>query len=135
MVPTIAMCIADIPATHQHESRLIVSQVGFVGTVILMMKTQIGLGVLAIPSALNALGMVPGVICLVVIAIITTWSGYVIGTFKLQHRQVYSIDDAGGIMFGLVGRSALSVGFCLCTCFANISHASRNQATDIHNTP
>lgn len=129
------MCIADIPATHQHESRLIVSQVGFVGTVILMMKTQIGLGVLAIPSALNALGMVPGVICLVVIAIITTWSGYVIGTFKLQHRQVYSIDDAGGIMFGIVGRSALSVGFCLCTCFANISHASRNQATDIHNTP
>lgn len=100
-----------------------------------MMKTQIGLGVLAIPSALNALGMVPGVICLVVIAIITTWSGYVIGTFKLQHRQVYSIDDAGGIMFGLVGRSALSVGFCLCTCFANISHASRNQTTDIHDTP
>ena len=129
------MCIADIPATHQHESRLIVSQVGFVGTVILMMKTQIGLGVLAIPSALNALGMVPGVICLVVIAIITTWSGYVIGAFKLQHRQVYSIDDAGGIMFGIVGRSALSVGFCLCTCFANIPHASRNQTTDIHNTP
>ena len=81
-----------------------------------MMKTQIGLGVLAIPSALNALGMAPGVICLVVVAVITTWSGYVIGAFKLQHREVYSIDHAGGIMFGLLGRGALSTGFCLCAC-------------------
>lgn len=92
-----------------------------------MMKTQIGLGVLAIPSALNALGMVPGVICLIVVAVITTWSGYVIGAFKLHHREVYSIDDAGGIMFGLIGRSALSIAFCLCTCFANISYLLRNS--------
>ncbi|CAG8267120.1 unnamed protein product [Penicillium olsonii] len=90
--------------------------VGFTGTVILMMKTQIGLGVLAIPSALDVLGMVPGIICLLAMAVITTWSGYVIGTFKLRHREVYSIDDAGGVMFGLTGRAILSTGFCLCMC-------------------
>ncbi|KAL4935606.1 hypothetical protein BDV06DRAFT_206650 [Aspergillus oleicola] len=78
-----------------------------------MMKTQIGLGVLAIPSALDVLGMVPGIICLLAVAVITTWSGYVIGMFKLQHREVYSIDDAGGIMFGLPGRVVLSTAFCL----------------------
>ncbi|CAI7652273.1 unnamed protein product [Penicillium manginii] len=87
--------------------------VGFTGTVILMMKTQIGLGVLAIPSALDVLGMVPGIICLLTIACITTWSGYIIGDFKINHPGVYSIDDAGGIMFGLPGRVVLSVGFCL----------------------
>ncbi|KAL4920414.1 transmembrane amino acid transporter protein-domain-containing protein [Aspergillus aurantiobrunneus] len=87
--------------------------VGFIGTVILMMKTQIGLGVLAIPSALDVLGMVPGILCLLAVACITTWSEYVIGTFKLQHREVYSIDDAGGIMFGLPGRVVLSAAFCL----------------------
>ena len=81
-----------------------------------MMKTQIGLGVLAIPSALDVLGMVPGIICLLAMAVITTWSGYVIGTFKLRHREVYSIDDAGGVMFGLTGRAILSTGFCLCMC-------------------
>lgn len=79
-----------------------------------MMKTQIGMGVLAIPSALDVLGMVPGIICLLIVACITTWSGYIIGTFKLQHREVYSIDDAGQIMFGLPGRIILSAGFCLC---------------------
>ncbi|KAL4757015.1 transmembrane amino acid transporter protein-domain-containing protein [Aspergillus foveolatus] len=87
--------------------------VGFFGTVILMMKTQIGLGVLAIPSALDVLGLVPGIICMVVVACITTWSGYTIGTFKLSHREMYSIDDAGAIMFGLPGRVVLSSAFCL----------------------
>ncbi|KAL3493275.1 transmembrane amino acid transporter protein-domain-containing protein [Aspergillus germanicus] len=87
--------------------------VGFTGTVILMMKTQIGLGVLAIPSALDVLGMVPGVLCMIAIAVVTTWSGYMIGAFKLNHREVYSIDDAGGIMFGLPGRAYLSAAFCL----------------------
>ncbi|GJP89907.1 hypothetical protein CBS63078_7905 [Aspergillus niger] len=87
--------------------------VGFIGTVILMMKTQIGLGVLAIPSALEVLGMVPGIICLFVIYCIATWSAYVIGIFKINHRDVYSIDDAGGLMFGPLGRWTLSAAFCL----------------------
>jgi hypothetical protein len=46
--------------------------VGWMGTAVLMMKTQVGLGVLSIPAALQTLGMVPGVICLMVIAIMTT---------------------------------------------------------------
>lgn len=86
-----------------------------------MMKTQIGLGVLAIPSALDVLGIVPGIICIVIIACMTTWSGYIIGQFKINHREVYSIDDAGDIMFGLPGRVFLATGFCLCTCSHNTS--------------
>lgn len=87
---------------------------GFPGTVILMMKTQIGLGVLSIPTAFDSLGIVPGIICLCVIAAVTTWSDYVIGAFKLNHREVYGIDDAAGLMFGSIGRGVLSVIFCLC---------------------
>lgn len=79
-----------------------------------MMKSQIGLGILSIPTAFNALGMVPGVIVLVGIAVITTWSGYIIGRFKLNHREVYGIDDAATLMFGPIGRWFLSVVFCLC---------------------
>ena len=58
-----------------------------------MVKTQIGLGVLSIPAVLDTVGMVPGVILLLVIAIITTWSDYMIGVFKLNHRGVYGIDE------------------------------------------
>ncbi|KAL4883601.1 putative amino acid transporter [Aspergillus karnatakaensis] len=87
--------------------------VGLVGTVILMMKTQIGLGVLAIPTAFDTLGIVPGVLVLTGIAAIITWSNYVIGTFKLNHPEVYSIDDVGGLLFGGIGRGVLAVVFCL----------------------
>lgn len=43
------------------------------GTSILMMKTQIGLGVLSIPLVFDTLGMIPGIIVLLAIAFITTW--------------------------------------------------------------
>ncbi|GIC92238.1 putative amino acid transporter (Mtr) [Aspergillus udagawae] len=87
--------------------------VGWLGTVALMMKTQIGLGVLSIPSAFDTLGLVPGVICLCTIAVITTWSDYMVGVFKLRHRAVYGIDDAGKLMFGRIGREVLGIAFCL----------------------
>ncbi|KAG8668072.1 hypothetical protein FPOAC2_10158 [Fusarium poae] len=77
--------------------------VGLVGTAGLMMKTQIGLGVLSIPATFDALGLIPGVLCLVAIGLITTWSDCVIGVFKLRHRHVYAIDDAGAMMFGRAG--------------------------------
>ncbi|KAL4794765.1 transmembrane amino acid transporter protein-domain-containing protein [Aspergillus venezuelensis] len=87
--------------------------VGWLGTVALMMKTQIGLGVLSIPSAFDTLGLIPGLICLLVIAAITTWSDYMIGVFKLRHREVYSIADAGGLMFGKVGKAFFGSAFVL----------------------
>ena len=83
-------------------------------TVILMMKTQIGLGLLAIPTAFNALGIVPGIICLMAVSCITTWSDWMIGQFKLSHREVYSIDDVGALIFGPAGRWVFSAIFCLC---------------------
>lgn len=41
-----------------------------------MMKSQIGLGVLSIPSVFHSLGLAPGIIILIVIAILTTWTDY-----------------------------------------------------------
>lgn len=78
------------------------------------MKTQVGLGVLSIPAAFDALGMIPGIICLLVIACITTWSDYVVGVFKKRHPEIYSIADVGGLLFGRVGREVLGGAFCLC---------------------
>ncbi|CAG7943506.1 unnamed protein product [Penicillium salamii] len=94
---------------------------GWMGTSILMMKTQIGLGVLSIPSAFDALGLVPGVICLIVIAATMSWSGYMVGVFKLNHREVYGIDDATGLMFGPAGREILGMGLTIFLIFCGAS--------------
>lgn len=78
------------------------------------MKTQIGLGVLSIPANFDVLGMIPGVICLLVIGGITTWSDYIVGVFKLNHPSVYGIDDVGEKIAGKPGRWFLGTAFVLC---------------------
>jgi amino acid permease len=79
-----------------------------------MVKTQIGLGVLSIPSVLDTLGMGPGLVVVVAIGVITTWSNYEIGVFKRNHPSVYGIDDVGFKLFGRVGREFFYVVFILC---------------------
>ena len=78
-----------------------------------MMKTQIGIGVLSIPAAFETLGMAPGVICLLVIGAITTWSDYMVGVFKTKHPEVYNIDDVGFKLFGKVGRECFATVYLL----------------------
>ncbi|KAF2166681.1 hypothetical protein M409DRAFT_23312 [Zasmidium cellare ATCC 36951] len=87
--------------------------VGWAGAVVLMLKTQIGLGVLGIPLVFDTVGMVPGVICLCVIAIMTTWSDYIVGVFKINHPEVYGIDDVGGLIAGRPGYIIMGTVFCL----------------------
>ncbi|KAF9874536.1 hypothetical protein CkaCkLH20_08099 [Colletotrichum karsti] len=87
--------------------------VGWLGTSVLMMKTQIGLGVLSMPSIFDVLGIVPGVIILCSIAAITTWSDYMVGVFKLRHPQVYGMDDVGELLFGRIGREVFGAFFVL----------------------
>ena len=75
------------------------------------MKTQFGLGVLSFPSVFDTLGMIPGVIMLLVIGCIATWSSYMVGVFKVNHREVYGVDDVGRLMFCRVGREVLAAAF------------------------
>jgi len=60
---------------------------------VLETKTQIGLGVLGIPSVLDTLGLGPGLTLIVVVGAITTWSDYVIGVFKKKHPEVYTLAE------------------------------------------
>ncbi|KAJ4012461.1 hypothetical protein NW752_008156 [Fusarium irregulare] len=87
--------------------------VGWIGTTALMMKTQIGLGVLSMPSVFHTLGLIPGIILLVVIAGMTTWSDYIVGVFKLRHRHVYGIDDVGRMLFGRIGYEVFGAMYAL----------------------
>ncbi|KAF5664787.1 neutral amino acid permease [Fusarium heterosporum] len=89
--------------------------VGWLGTSVLMMKSQIGLGVLSIPASFDALGLIPGIICMLAIAVITTWSDLVVGNFKRRHPEVYGIDDAAGLVFGRVGKEFYGLSYTLLT--------------------
>ncbi|KAI7184602.1 hypothetical protein KC316_g7249 [Hortaea werneckii] len=111
---------------------------GWLGTAFLMMKSMIGLGVLSIPAAFDGLGLVPGVICMLCIAVITTWSDYMIGVFKLKHPEVYGIDDVGALLAGRIGYWIMGGAFCLYWIFvagsAMLSISIALNALSLHGT-
>lgn len=78
-----------------------------------MLKTQIGLGVLSIPSVFHSLGLIPGVIIILIIAAMTSWSNYIIGVFKMNHPDIYGIDDVGRKLFGRFGYEFFGITFAL----------------------
>lgn len=80
-----------------------------------LVNLQIGIGVLALPNTLHAIGMIPGIICILASGLITTWGDTIIGMFKRGHPEVYSVSDVGRIMGGRFGQELLGgmywVGF------------------------
>lgn len=96
-----------------------------------MMKTQIGLGVLSIPAAFDALGLIPGIIALLAIGGITLWSGYMVGTFKMRHPETYGIEDVGQKLFGRAGREVLGLAFALCGIYLMETWFSRTPGLSI----
>ncbi|TXT10378.1 uncharacterized protein COLE_04312 [Cutaneotrichosporon oleaginosum] len=78
-----------------------------------MMKTQMGLGVLSMPAVFDTLGMIPGVICLIAIAAITTWSDYIVGMWKLAHPETYDIADVMMRIFGRFGYEIMNFAYTL----------------------
>lgn len=97
-------------------------QLGWKGTVVVMLKTQIGLGVLTVPQVFETLGLIPGAICVVVVGSMITWSNYIVGAFKLRHPNVYGIEDIGRIFLGRFGYEFFGWLFAVCklTCFVRV---------------
>ncbi|KAE8359617.1 hypothetical protein BDV27DRAFT_168408 [Aspergillus caelatus] len=90
--------------------------VSWMGTTALMIKAQIGLSVLSMPKVFDILGIVPGIIILLTIARMTSWSNWMVGVFKLRHPSVYGIDDVGKMLFGRVGFELSGAAYTLCEC-------------------
>lgn len=86
-------------------------QTGWIMSGIIMIKTMMGLGVLSIPAVFDTLCLIPGIICLLAIAVITTWSSVQIQHFKINHPSIYGVDDAGQMMVGRIGKEILYAAF------------------------
>ncbi|GFF80071.1 putative neutral amino acid permease [Aspergillus udagawae] len=89
---------------------------------IVMLAGGTSLGMLSLPSAVATLGIVPGVILIVGIAILTIYTGHVMGQFKQKFHRVHSIADAGEVLFGWIGREILGTGLLLCLVFVMGGH-------------
>ncbi|EOA85753.1 hypothetical protein ACJQWK_03472 [Exserohilum turcicum] len=87
-----------------------------------MLAENVSLGVLALPQALAILGIVPGMLCICLLGIIATYTGYLVGEFKLAHPSVQSYADCGQLISGPLGYKVLAVGQVLVLVFIVGAH-------------
>ncbi|KAL6714821.1 hypothetical protein ACLMJK_007081 [Lecanora helva] len=88
----------------------------------IMIAETISLGILSLPSVLAAIGLVPGIILIAGLGILATYTGFVIGQFKLAYPHVHNMADAGEVMLGPVGREVFGIAQMLFLVFVMGSH-------------
>ncbi|OJK01891.1 hypothetical protein ASPACDRAFT_24743 [Aspergillus aculeatus ATCC 16872] len=89
---------------------------------ILMIAQSISLGILSLPSSMATLGFVPGCILIIGIGALTTYTGYVLGQFKIRNPQVHNMSDAAEILFGPLGCEVATVAQILFFIFLMGAH-------------
>lgn len=88
----------------------------------LMVAETISLGVLSLPAALAVLGIIPGLILIVSLGILASYTGYVIGEYKIQYPHIHSMADAGEMLFGGIGRELFGFGQLFFIVFIMAAH-------------
>jgi amino acid permease len=87
-----------------------------------MLAENVSLGVLALPQALAILGLVPGLLCICFLGLIATYTGWLIGEFKLAYPRVQSFADCGELIAGRIGREVMASGSILILAFISGAH-------------
>ncbi|KAF1928669.1 N amino acid transport system protein [Didymella exigua CBS 183.55] len=91
-------------------------------TGVLMLAENVSLGVLALPQALAVLGIIPSLLCICFLGVIATYTGWLIGEFKLAYPQVQSFPDCGELIAGHIGREVMAAGSVLILIFISGAH-------------
>ncbi|QSL64550.1 hypothetical protein MERGE_001851 [Pneumocystis wakefieldiae] len=78
-------------------------------TGILMIAETISLGVLSLPSMYATLGINLGLFFVLLLGIVATYTGYVLGQFKARYPFIYNMSDVAYVMCGPIGRKVIGV--------------------------
>ncbi|KAI0082189.1 amino acid transporter [Panus rudis PR-1116 ss-1] len=84
---------------------------------LLMIAEIVSNGMLSLPNAMAAVGIVPSLILTIFLGIFGLFTAKLLIDFKLHHPHVHNMGDAGHIIFGTIGREILSAGtviFAIC---------------------
>lgn len=73
----------------------------------IMIAETISLGILSLPSTVATLGLVPSIILIVGLGSLATYTGFVLGQFKLRYPHIHNMADAGEVLMGRFGRELL----------------------------
>lgn len=72
---------------------------------LIYITNQVGIGILSLPVALRTLGLIPGLICIVVLGILVTYTAYVLLQFFRRYPTVLNCVDC----FRIIGGKPLAI--------------------------
>lgn len=80
---------------------------------IIFVTNEIGIGILSLPAALNTLGMFPGLLCIIVMGLLSLYSAYILVQYYRRYPYVLNIVDYGRSLGGPVVEAIFAVGFLI----------------------
>lgn len=87
--------------------------VGRWGSGLILITNQVGIGILSLPGALEDLGIVPGVIAIVGIGLLSTYTAYELLQFYRKHPYVVNVVDMGRVVGGPVLEVIVAIGLLI----------------------
>jgi hypothetical protein len=94
-------------------------------TLMVCIHTEIGLGILSLPSVCETLGLIPGLIAILGIGLLATYTAYLYLQFWRQHRHIDNVADLlrvlGGKPWGIVGSIGWIVNLTLTCASASLT--------------
>jgi amino acid permease len=81
--------------------------------VIIFVTNEVGIGVLSLPSALNVLGFFPGILCIVVMGMLSLYSAYNLVQYWRKYPYMLNIVDYGRVLGGPWVEAIFAVGFLI----------------------
>ncbi|KTW31100.1 uncharacterized protein T551_01652 [Pneumocystis jirovecii RU7] len=88
----------------------------------LMISETVSLGVLSLPSMFATIGINLGLFFVLFLGIVATYTGYVLGQFKLKYPFVNTMSDAAFVLWGPTARSITGVVQVIFLIFCMGSH-------------
>ncbi|KAK3296676.1 transmembrane amino acid transporter protein-domain-containing protein [Chaetomium fimeti] len=74
---------------------------------VVMIAETVSLGILSLPAVVANLGLAPGIVVMVFMGVLSTYSGLVMGEFRKKYPWVESFGDAGEVMGRSIGMGKL----------------------------
>lgn len=87
-----------------------------------MLAENISLGILSLPAVLTQLGLAGGVVAIVLLGIISTYSGYVLWQYKMRYPHINNYGDLGEQLLGRFGKEFFGAAYVIYCIFCMASH-------------
>jgi hypothetical protein len=83
--------------------------------------TEVGIGILSLPAVLKTLGLIPGLIAILLIGLLATYTAYLYLQFWRRYRHINNLPDALHVLGGRVLSIIGGVGLVINLSFASAS--------------